>query len=175
LLAVDADRVVIADILRVRGIRGEVLAKSQTDVPGRFQSLKGAQVRLGDGSNLPVELETAWEHKGDWVLKFRGIDSIDSAERLRGAELWVPREERGKLAEGEYFQSDLLGCQVVDKKTGRALGVVEGWQQYGGPPLLEVKHDKGEVLVPFVSAICQDVDLSARLVWVELPEGLLDL
>ena len=171
----DADRVVIADILRVRGIRGEVLAKSQTDVPGRFEGLKGAQIRLADGSDLPVELESAWEHKGDWVLKFRGIDSMDSAERLRGAELWVRPEERGKLAEGEYFQSDLLGCQVVEKGTGRALGIVDGWQQYGGPPLLEVKREGGEILIPFVSAICQEIDLSARLVRVDLPEGLLDL
>jgi 16S rRNA processing protein RimM len=175
LLAVNADRVVIADILRARGIRGEVLAKSQTDVPGRLESLEGAQVRLADGSDLRLELESAWEHKGDWVLKFRGIDCIDAAERLRGAELWVSREERGRLAEGEYFQSDLLGCQVVEKGTGEILGIVEGWQQYGGPPLLEVKREGREVLIPFVSAICQDIDLVSRVIRVEMPEGLLDL
>ncbi|MBV8709023.1 MAG: 16S rRNA processing protein RimM [Acidobacteriaceae bacterium] len=171
----DADRVVIADILHARGIRGEVLAKSQTDVPGRFQSLKGAQVRLTDGKDLPLQLESAWEHKGDWVLKFSGINSIEEAERLCGAELWVPRDHRGQLTEGEYFQSDLLGCQVMEKYTGRALGIVAGWQQYGGPPLMEVKREGGEVLIPFVPAICQEVDLSARLIRVELPEGLLEL
>ena len=171
----DASRVVIADILRVRGIRGEVVARSQTDVPGRFQNLKGAQIRLADGMDLSVELESAWEHKGDWVLKFQGIDSIEAAERMRGAELWVAPEKRGQLAAGEYFQSDLLGCQVVEKGTGKVLGVVEGWQQYGGPPLLEVRHGGGEALIPFVSAICQDVDLDARLIRVELPEGLLEL
>jgi 16S rRNA processing protein RimM len=171
----DADRIIIAYVLRVRGIRGEVLAKSQTDVPGRFGNLHRAHVRLKDGRDLPVELESAWEHKGDWVLKFRGVDSANAAEQLRGAELWVFREERGTLGEGEYFQSDLLGCQVVDKKTGVALGTVEGWQEYGGPPLMEVKRKKGELLIPFVSAICQDIDVSARLIRVELPEGLLDL
>jgi 16S rRNA processing protein RimM len=174
-LAVGADRVVIADILRARGVRGEVLAKSQTDVPGRLESLKEAQVRLADGSDLPLELESAWEHKGDWVLKFRGIDDINAAERLRGAELWVPWEERGRLAEGEYFQSDLLGCQVIEKGTGEILGAVEGLQQYGGPPLLEVKREGREVLIPFVSAICQDIDLASRVIRVELPEGLLEL
>jgi 16S rRNA processing protein RimM len=172
---VDAKRVVIADILRARGIRGEVAARSQTDIPGRFKNLKGAQIRLADGSDLSLELESAWEHKGDWILKFRGIDDMDSAERLRDAELWIPLEERGQLAEGEYFQSDLLGCQVVEKRTGETLGVVEGWQQYGGPPLLEVKRERGELLIPFVSAICQDIDLAARLILVELPEGLLEL
>ncbi len=171
----DADRIVIADVFRARGIRGEVLAKSQTDVPGRLQNLKEVQARLADGGDLLLQLESAWEHKGDWVLKFQGIDDVGSAERLRGAELWVEPHERGQLAEGEYFQSDLLGCQVVDTVTGKALGVVEGWQQYGGPPLLEVKRDGSEVLIPFVSAICREIDLSARLVRVELPEGLLDL
>ena len=171
----DTDRVVIADIFRVRGIRGEVLAKSQTDVPGRFGNLNGAQLRLKNGRDLPAELESAWEHKGDWVLKFREIDSATAAEQLRGAELWIPREQRGALAEGEYFQSDLLGCQVIDKSTGSTLGIVEGCQQYGGPSLLEVKREKGELLIPFVSAICQDVDLSARVIRVALPEGLLDL
>lgn len=171
----DADRVVIADILHARGIRGEVLAKSQTDVPGRFQSLKETQVRLADGKDLLLQLESAWEHKGDWVLKFREINSMEAAERLHGAELWISRDHRGQLTEGEYFQSDLLGCQVIEKGTGRVLGVVAGWQQYGGPPLMEMKREGAEVLIPFVPAICQEVDLSARLIRVELPEGLLEL
>lgn len=173
--ALDANRVVIADIGRTRGIRGEVLARSQTDVPNRLRTLKRAQVRLTDGRDLSVELESAWEHKGDWVLKFQGIDSIEAAERLRGAELWVPWQERGRLMEGEYFQSDLLDCQVVEKGTEKVLGIVKGWQQYGGPPLLEVKREGGEVLIPFVGAICQEVDLTSRVIRVELPEGLLDL
>jgi 16S rRNA processing protein RimM len=63
----------------------------------------------------------------------------------------------------------------VEKGTGKVLGLIAGWQQYGGPPLLEVKREGGEILIPFVSAICQDIDLNARLVRVELPEGLLEL
>ncbi len=171
----EADRVVIADILRTRGIRGEVLAKSQTDVPGRLKSLKNAQIRLADGGDLSLELESAWEYKGDWVLKFRGIESIEAAAKLRGAELWVAPEERGQLGEGEYFQSDLLGCKVIEKGTGKMLGVVEGWQRYGGPPLLEIKREGGELLIPFVSAICQEIDLKTRSIRVALPEGLLEL
>jgi 16S rRNA processing protein RimM len=137
--------------------------------------LKNVQVRLVDGTDLAIKLERAWEHKGDWVLKFQGIDSREAAERLRGAELWVAPEERGQLAEGEYFQSDLLGCQVVENGTEKSLGVVRGWQQYGGPPLLKVEREGGEVLIPFVNAICRDIDLDARLIRVELPEGLLEL
>jgi 16S rRNA processing protein RimM len=174
------DRVVIAEIMRPRGNRGELLARSQTDVPGRLESVRRAQARLAGGSDVPVEIVEAWAHrrsdKDDWVLKFAGVDSIDSAEAFRGADLWVPLAERGVLTAGLFFQSDLTGCQVVDRATGKCLGVVAGWQQYGGPPLMELQlmESARELLIPFVDAICQ-VDLAARIVSVDLPEGLLDL
>jgi len=171
----DNDRVVIAEVLRERGNVGEVLARSVSDVPGRIESLREAQLRLPDGSDQAVMIEAVWLHNQNWVLKFAGVDSIDAAKRLRGADLWVPRAERGALPEGEYFQSDLIGCRVLDKKDGRVLGVVEGFEEYGGPLLLEVKAEAGEVLIPFVPAICVGVDLTERLISVDLPEGLLDL
>jgi 16S rRNA processing protein RimM len=171
----DLERVVIAEILRPRGNRGEVLAKSQTDVSGRFENLRHAVARLADGSDVPVEIAAAWTHKGDWVLKFAGIDSIDAAERFRRADLWVSLPNRGTLPEGEFFQADLIGCMVTEAATGKHLGVVAGWQQYGGPPLMEVSVDGREVLIPFVGPICRHIDLTARTITVELPEGLLDL
>ncbi len=170
----DRDKVVLAEILRPRGIRGELVARSQTDVPGRLAGLKKAQVLLRDGSSSPVELEAAWEHKGGWVLKFSGVDSIETAERYRGADLWVHATERAKLGEGEYFQSDLIGCRLVDLATGECVGEIKGWQEYGGPPLMEVLTGGREQLVPFVSSLCQ-VDLDARTIRMDLPEGLLEL
>lgn len=169
------ERVVVAEILRERGNIGEVLARSVSDVPGRVESLRKAQLRLPDGTDRAVTVESAWLHGENWVLKFAGVDSIDAARRLRGGDLSIPRQERGALPEGQYFQSDLLGCKILDEKDGRVLGVVEGFEQYGGPLLLQVNADGREVLIPFVPAICVSVTLSDRAISVDLPEGLLDL
>jgi 16S rRNA processing protein RimM len=174
-VADEAEWVVVADILRPRGNRGQLLAASQTDVPGRLESLRTAHVHLTDGSDIPVDIESAWAHKEFWVLKFAGIESISAAERFRGAELRVPMERRGKLADGEYFQSDLIGCEVIERVSGRELGKVEGFEQCGGPPLMEVLVGGREVLIPFVPSICREVDLAGRKIMVDLPEGLLEL
>jgi 16S rRNA processing protein RimM len=171
----DDGHVVVAEILRERGNVGEVLARSVSDVPGRLESLREAQLRMPDGSDKVVEIQSAWPHKDNWVLKFAGVDSIDAAKDLRGADLCVPRSERGSLPEGEYFQSDLVGCRVIDGKNGRLVGLVNGLEQYGGPVLLSVKGESGEVLIPFVPAICTAVDLGSRSILVDPPEGLLDL
>jgi 16S rRNA processing protein RimM len=89
--------------------------------------------------------------------------------------LRVPFAERGRLADGEYFQADLIGCVVIDRKSGKPLGCVEGWQQHGGPPLMELQVDGREVLIPFVPPICHEVDLPGRKIVVDLPDGLLEL
>lgn len=169
------DRVVVAEILRPRGNRGEVLIKSLSDVPGRFEQLKRALARLADGRDVPIEVADAWVHDGAWVLKLGGVDSLSAAERFRGAEIWVPPQERGRLPEGEFFASDLIGCAVTDAATGSELGRLEDWRQCGGPPLMQVIINGREVLIPFVPAICREIDLTARTIRVELPQGLLDL
>ena len=160
--------------MRPRGIRGELVVRSQTDVPGRLKELASAQLRLKDGSDVPVEIEEAWEHKGDWVLKFAGIDSIEAADRFRGADLWVSAAERGALPEGEFFESDLIGCSLVEKASGKVLGSVAGLVQYGGPSLIEAMINGREVLIPFVPLLCE-VDLAARTIHLDLPDGLLEL
>lgn len=170
----EAEKVVLAEILRARGIHGELVARSQTDVPGRIERLTSACAQLVDGSDVPVEIAAAWQHKGDWVLKFSGVDSIEAAERFRGADLWVGFADRGKLDDGDFFRSDLVGCRVIDNGKGEAVGVVAGWQQYGGPPLMEVRVNGREALIPFIAAECS-VDLAGRTIRMHLPEGLLEL
>ena len=171
----DADRIVVAEILRSRGNRGEVLAESQTDVPGRLETLKRAHVQLADGTDAAVEIQEAWRHGDHWVFKFAGWNSISEADRFRGSDLWVSREERGQLPEGDYFRSDLRGCLVQDSATGKEIGTVEGFEQYGGPLLMAVSAGGREVLIPFVPEICRNVDLERKTIAVTLPEGLLEL
>jgi len=170
----ERDRVVLAEILGARGNQGEVLVRSQTDVPGRLEHLKKASARLANGSDVPVEISEGWQHRGHWVLKFVGVDSIDAADLFRGADLWVPFADRASLPEGEFFQSDLIGCQVLDKQTGERVGAVKDLWKQSGPILMEVQRGAREVLIPFASELC-DVDLATSTIRVDLPEGLLDL
>jgi 16S rRNA processing protein RimM len=118
----------------------------------------------------PFEVEKVWDHGGTLVFKFAGVDSISDAEKLRGAEVRVPKAERVELEPGEYFHSDLLGCEVRDRATDRVIGQVTGWEEYGGPALLQI--DDGRLLIPFVKAICIEILPDARLIRVDLPEGL---
>jgi len=126
-------------------------------------------------NNVPMEVERTWMHGGHIIYKFKGVDTISDAERLAGAEVSIPIEQRAPVPEGEFYQSDLLGCEVFDA-TGRNLGTVSHFEETGGAPILEVRtKDEKDLLIPFAKSICTKIDLANRRIEVTLPEGLEDL
>ncbi len=118
-----------------------------------------------------MEVENTWMHGDHLILKFKGVDTISDAEKLAGAEVSIPFEQRAALAEDEVYQSDLIGCEVVDA-SGRSLVLVEDFQETGGTPLLRVGES---LLIPFAKSICTKIDLEHKQITVNLPDGLLDL
>ncbi len=117
-----------------------------------------------------MEVERTWMHGDHLIFKFQGVDTISDAEKLAGAEVAIPFEQRATLADDEVYQSDLIGCEVLDA-TGRSLGLVTEFEETGGTPLLHV----GDLLIPFAKAICTTIDLGNKQIVVNLPDGLLNL
>jgi 16S rRNA processing protein RimM len=165
------DWISVAVLHRPRGNRGELTAESLSSKPERFALLKDVRL-LGDNpaAAASYQVEEVWEHSGELIFKFRGVDSISDAEKLRGSEVQVLRSERVELEPGEYFHSDLIGCEVRERDSGRRVGAVTAFEEYGGTPLLEI--DGGRFLIPFVEAICVDIRPEEKLILVEMPEGL---
>lgn len=118
-----------------------------------------------------MEVENTWMHGDHLIFKFKGVDSISDAEKLAGAEVAIPFEQRAALADDEVYESDLIGCEVFDA-SGRSLGVVTDFEETGGTPLLRVGEN---LLIPFAKSICINIDLEHQQITVNPPEGLLDL
>jgi 16S rRNA processing protein RimM len=152
--------------------RGEITGVSMTSRPDRFESLREAYLFGESGEGHRVEVESVWEHGNRLVFKFKGMNDISAAEQWQGAEVRVPAADRAPLDPGEFYYSDLIGCEVWDRKAGDRVGIVTAMREFGGPGLLEL--DNG-LLVPFAKSICVNIDPAARRIDVELPEGLRDL
>jgi 16S rRNA processing protein RimM len=88
----------------------------------------------------------------------------------------VPIEQRAPLEAGNYFVSDLVGCEVWEAGASSSLGSVRDVEFPGGAaPLLAIDTDQGEVLVPLAAEFCVHIDVQAKRIDVSLPEGLRDL
>jgi len=174
------DWVIVARLVRPQGRHGEILADLLTDFPERFAERKRLFLLGPQSAQRPaaraIELEDHWLHQGRVVLKFAGVDSINDAETLRGLEVAIPKTERAPLDEDAVYISDLIGCLLIDSRTGTKIGnIADVDREATATSLLVVETLSGEVLVPFAKAFQPKIDLAARQIEMKLPEGLLDL
>ncbi len=143
--------VLLARLVRPQGRKGEIIAEIFTDFPERFATRQRVFLAAAEGSpartTLPprqVEIERYWLHQGRIVFKFKGIDSINDVDLLRGLEVVIPGEERAPLEDDAVYIGDLIGCQVIDTaqdadaSVGEILDVERGTG--GAPDLLIVRR-----------------------------------
>jgi len=169
------DLVVVALAVKVRGVRGEVVADLLTDFPERFEGLRELTAVFPGGRRGRLALEGHWFHGGRVVLKFAGYDAPETAAALVGCQLAVPESEAVALEEGRFYDWQLEGCRAVTVD-GREIGTVREVLRTGGEsPVLLVRDERGrENLLPFVESICVEVDTARKEIRVDAPEGLLE-
>jgi len=165
--------VAIANIVRTRGLKGEVVAEILTDFPERFELLEVVTAVREGGERFELKIEKFWFQNGRLILKFAGFDSIESGETLRNVEICVTESGTVALEEGEYYDWQLAGCRV-ETVSGEHIGEVSELMRTGGTELLVVKGETKEYLIPFANAICVEVDIENKLIKVDPPDGLLE-
>lgn len=166
------DVLLIGRIARAHGNKGQVIVNPDSDFADeRFR--EGQTVLVGP-EQKPLKITSARFHQRRPVIGLEGVETIDQAEALTGAELKMPLSEMGTLPERTYYRHDLVGCRVEDTE-GRLIGEVAAVEGTMEASRLVINAPHGEVLIPMVDAICVEVNPAAKRIRVAAPEGLLEL
>ena len=152
----DVNKILIGKIVAFHGVRGDVRVQTYTENPSDFKTLPiiGANFAAGD-----FRFIRAIPHTNIIIAHIRGFVDRNTAETLRGTELFVMRDALPPAGVGEYYQADLIGMTVV--RDGVSIGVVSGFQNFGAGDIIEL--DNGD-MVAFRGAI---VDTSKRNISVK--------
>jgi 16S rRNA processing protein RimM len=165
-------RVIVGRIGRPHGIRGEVVVGVRTDEPDlRFAA--GATVDADERGELTVA-SVRW-HSGQLLVAFDGITDRTAASELAGTWLSIDSSELPPTSDpNEFRDHELIGLSVRTV-AGQPVGVVTDILHYGQDVLVvRAEGSSDERLVPFVSAIVPEVDLSSGVLVIDPPRGLLD-
>ena len=161
----------LGQIVNVKGPKGEVKVNSFTDDNTKFERIKKVMVRRKD-ELTEYEIEKVGYHKTQVILKFKKVDTIEEAEKLRNAYIVVDREVLGELPEGVYYIADLIGLEVYTED-GEYLGKVDDIFNTGSNDIYVVKDDLGkQKLLPGIDEVIKKVDLDNGRITVNLIEGL---
>ncbi len=169
--------VLVGRVVRPHGLRGQVVIASETDF-GAERFAPGAKVwrQAGGAMEAMTSLTVVDSHPQSdrWIVAFENVTTVEEAETLRGIELRIPEDARMPLGPDEYYLYDLVGCEVRTT-AGVEIGRVQAVYTGAGGALLSVDRNGAEVLVPLVKTMCPEIDVAARRIVVDPPEGLLDV
>lgn len=159
-------KVVIGKISAPHGVRGEVRIVPLTDFPERFENLK--TVFLEDDSKM--ELEYVKFSNKFIIAKFKNINSRNDIEIFNGKLLMLNRSDIPSLPEGEYYNFDIIGLEVIDDK-GSKLGKITEVLKTGSNDVYVVEGKK-QILVPALKKVVKEINLVDGFMKVELLEEL---
>ena len=153
------------------GLSGEVRVYPYTDYKEKFEELE--YVLLKD-EKYPIE--HIRYNKNMAVLKLKGIDSREAAEKCREQDLFIYLEDAPPLPEDSFYVKDLLGLSVADDE-GRVIGKLINIIKNSAQDLYEVEPEGGgkTFLVPAVEEFIMEIAPEKGLIRVHLIEGLTDL
>lgn len=166
------DWVAVGEVMGTFGVRGELKIAPLTDFPDRFE--RTPLLYVGD-KRTPMRVLSARSHKAHVLLTLEGVASLDDAERLRGARLYIQAGDLHPLEQNQYYLHDMLGLRVRHVN-GTSLGTIADVVPSTGNDLFVVRNDTtgAETLLPVVKAFIKEVDLAGGVIIVDPIPGLFD-
>jgi 16S rRNA processing protein RimM len=169
------DLVVIGEVTRAHGLRGEVRVTPHTDRPQRFEGLTECVLwqPASDARTLHRIAGVRWQSQAV-LLALVGCDTPEAASALVGWLVALPRAQALPPPPGHAYPWQLIGCRVVTED-GSFVGEMSGIEPSPAHDLWVVRGAGREHLIPAVPEIVREVDLDAKRVVIRPPEGLLEL
>ncbi len=169
------DYFIIGKIVNTQGIRGDVRIMPQTDDLTRFEKLKTVEIfRENDkNSSRILTIGKVWYHKQFVVIKFKEIETMNDAEKIKDHLIKIDRKDAVPLEEDEFFITDLIGIKVItDEK--EELGTIKDVITTGANDVYIIKTKGKDILIPAIKQCVLDVDMDERVMTIHLMKGLVD-
>lgn len=163
------DKIKVGQVVNVVGLKGELKVYHYSDYKERFEEL--TKVYLED---IRYQITGVRYMKELVILKLAGIDDRTEAEKHKGQEIFIDKEDIRVLPEDTYYIFDLIGLTVIDED-GARLGTLSDVIQNSAQDLYEVEREnKSKFLIPAVEEFILKIDLQEKTMTVRLIEGLME-
>ncbi|MDL2211671.1 ribosome maturation factor RimM [Erysipelotrichaceae bacterium OttesenSCG-928-M19] len=158
-------------IVGFHGLKGELKVKTTTDfIKERFKKNNVLLLNYQDDL-IEMKIASVREHKGLLLITFEGYSHLNDVEKFKGYKLQITKEMLLALENDEYYYFDLIGLEVITY-TKESLGKVKSIMETGANDILVVETSDKEILIPFINAVVDEVNLNAKQITLHEIEGL---
>ncbi len=161
----------VGKMANTHGLRGEMKIYPYTDYPERFGEIKYIYF---DQEDQKYDIERVKYHKSMPIIKLKGIDRIEDAEKFRERELFIDEQNTRKLEEDEYMVSDLINL-TAKLEDGTVLGKVVNVLPYSANDIYVIQSAEGkEYLIPALKEFVPIVDIAEQLMIIKPIKGMIE-
>lgn len=164
----------LGKIVSKYSFKGELLIKLDTDEPGLYENLDAMFIDLRNNL-VPFFIESSQLHKSDLLrVRFEDVDNEPDADALIKSDVYLPLEFLPKLEGNKFYFHEVIGFKVEDINYG-IVGTIVSINDSTAQALFEIDRDGIEILIPMNDEFINKIDRTNKTVFVETPEGLIDL
>ena len=158
-------------IVGTHGIKGMTRVQVWADSEDFLSNFK--VIYLDSEGNRSLEISRVQPHGNIALVSFKGISTIEEAEKLRNSVIYIDRNDVS-LPEGRYFIDDLIGCSVTDADTGNLLGKISDISETGANDVWHITNNGKEYLVPAIDEVIVSVNVEEKAAVLRPMKGIFD-
>lgn len=164
----------LGKIVSKYSFKGEVLVKLDADEPEIYENMESVFVSIRNNL-VPFFIDKCRLHKSALLrIDFEEVKDEDAADRIMGAELYLPLTALPKLEGNKFYYHEIIGFTVSDAIHGD-IGLITGVNDTTSQALFEIDKKGKQLLIPVTDEIITKVDRATKTIFVSTPEGLIDL
>lgn len=168
------DNILWGNIIKVHGVKGELLVQVFSDDLTDYETLESVFVEIKQ-KQIPFFLTSFnFATQKRCILSFEDIATVEQAKPLVGADIYIPVSKMAEADESRVSYQAIIGFDVVDTIQGK-LGIISNFFQKTGQDLLMMDYQDVEILIPVTEEIVHSVDVKTRQVITTLPHGLIEI
>lgn len=164
------DLIEIGQVAKPQGLKGFIKINPFTDDMQKFENYKRVFIK-----NIEYKIEDLRYNKNQVIIKLKGIDTVEEAEKLRNLYLYIDKSDLAELPEDSYYIVDLIGLEVFNEENNELLGKIEDVFPTGSNDVYVVRSEIGkQILLPAIKDVIKDVNIKDKKMIVKLLKGLED-
>ena len=160
-------------ISKTKGLDGEVYVQLDVDEPEDYENLESVFIEIKKNL-VPYFIQYIDFQDKKVVISFEDIETLDQAKELVGSKLFLPLNNLPPLEEGQFYYHEVINFKIIDQNLGE-LGTIIQIYETGNQDLIAMQFQGKEILIPLVDDFIVKIDRENNILFVNLPEGLIDI
>lgn len=159
------------------GTKGELALKLDVDSPSAYIDLEGifVQINKQDKSLVPYFIsQCSLNGKVNLRCRLDSVEQLNDAKKLIGKVVFLPLSRLESLENDQFYFHEIINYQAFDKSFG-LVGSIKEVLSFNNSNLFSINRDDKEILIPITRQIIERVEKKEKKIYLNCPEGLIDL